>query len=110
MSLKTASEFPQGKHLIFRKITCRSKRGVTNGRRVAYRQDDLVPIGPMRILRIVTEMVEIQYREDIGQVQRAARMSRTRLRQRDQNQFTDMSGNRIQVFHAKLDMIPFITN
>ena len=45
---------------------------------------------PVGMLRVVTQVIEIQNRENVDQVERAARMSRASLCQSSQDKPTDM--------------------
>ena len=62
------------------------------------RKHHFVATFPKRILRIMTQMIEIQNSENIHQVQGTTCMSRTRFRQGSQNQFANMLRFAFQTF------------
>ena len=67
-----------------------------------------VAVFPIGTFGIVTQMIEIQNRKNVHQVQRAARMSRASLRQSGQYQFANVLSNRFKLIHnEKVKLVVF---
>ena len=66
VSLNPAVELAQAQQLLPRKIAGPGQGGVHGRHAVALGQDEAVPVRPIRLVRPVTHLVEVQRRDDFG--------------------------------------------
>ena len=67
MALQARAQLAQGRKLFAREVACLCERCVESRRRMAFRQEEPVAAGLLRVCRVVLQhAAEVQRREDVG--------------------------------------------
>jgi hypothetical protein len=82
VALEARPELAQRQQLLDREVAGVRHRAVADRRDVPAREQQPVAVGPVRVLRVVPHQMEVQRGEDVGHVERAARMTGPRCDQR----------------------------